>query len=179
MRMSRRIGFTALARWGTPVAWPAAAQERVGVNAAVNTNANGIPPGGTVRRLVIGQDVVHNERITTDTGGQTQILFVDGSSVSVGPNADLVIDEFIYDPATGTGKMTLTAVQGAMRFVGGRLSKQDNAVTLHIGTSTIGVRGGVFVADVQPGGKAEIVFVYGKQVTVSGQSGCSQQLYRP
>jgi hypothetical protein len=157
---------------------PAAAQERVGVNAAVNTDANGLPPGGAIRKLVIGQEVVHNERITTDAKGQTQILFVDGSSISVGPNADLVIDEFVYDPATGTGKMTITAVQGAMRFVGGKLSKQDNAVTLHIGTATIGVRGGVFVADVQPGGKTEVIFVYGKAVKVAGQSGCSQELYR-
>jgi hypothetical protein len=160
-------------------AFSAQAQDKVGVNAAVNADANGTPPGANVRRLVIGQEVVHNERIVTDAKGQTQILFLDGSSVSVGPNADLVIDEFIYDPATGTGKMTITAVQGAMRFVGGKLSKQDNAVTLRVGTATIGVRGGVFVADVKKGGKAEIVFVYGKAVTVSGQSGCSQQIYRP
>ncbi len=154
------------------------AQQKVGVNSAVNTNANGTPPGGTTRRLVIGQEVVHNEDIKTDGNGQTQILFLDGSSVSVGPNADLLIDDFVYDPATGTGKMTLTAVRGAMRFVGGKLSKQDNAVTLHIGTATIGVRGGVFVADVQPDGKAEGHFVYGQAVTVSGQSGCSHLVYR-
>jgi hypothetical protein len=157
---------------------PAAAQERVGVNAAVNTDANGTPPGGAVRRLVIGQEVVHNERITTDTKGQTQILFVDGSSISVGPNADLAIDEFVYDPSTGTGKMTLTAVEGAMRFVGGKLSKQDNAVSVHLGTATIGVRGGIFIADAQPSG-SQIIFVYGKAVTVTGPSGSSQELYRP
>jgi len=179
MRMSSRMRLLTLVLLGLAAGLPAAAQEKVGVNAAVNTDASGTPPGGAVRRLVIGQEVVHNERITTDAKGQTQILFIDGSSVSVGPNADLVIDEFIYDPATGTGKMTLTELQGAMRFVGGRLSKQENAVTLHIGTSTIGIRGGVFVADVQPGGKTEIVFVYGKELTVSGPSGCSQQLYRP
>jgi len=159
-------------------AGPGWAQQKVGVNAAVNTNAQGTPPGSPTRKLVIGQEVVHNEDIKTDAGGQTQILFLDGSSVSVGPNSDLLIDDFVYDPATGTGKMTLTAVQGAMRFVGGKLSKQPNAVTLHIGTATIGVRGGVFVADVQPGGKAEVIFIYGQAVTVSGQSGCSQSLYR-
>jgi hypothetical protein len=122
-------------------AFPAVAQQNVGVNAAVNADASGTPPGAQMRRLVIGQEVVHNERIVTDSKGQTQILFLDGSSVSVGPNADLMIDEFIYDPATGTGKMTITAVQGAMRFVGGKLSKQENAVTLRIGTATIGMRG--------------------------------------
>src|SRR5215469_16914617 len=148
-------------------AFPAEAQEKVGVNAAVNTDANGTSPNGAIRRLVIGQEVVHNERIVTDTKGQTQIVFLDGSSVSVGPNADLVIDEFIYDSKTGTGKMTITAVQGAMRFVGGKLSKQDSAVTMRVGTATIGVRGGVFLADVRRGGRTEIVFIYGKAVTAT------------
>ena len=161
------------------IALPAAAQQRVGVNSAVNLDAAGTPPGAPTRKLVIGQEVVHNERITTDAKGQTQILFLDGSSISVGPNADLIIDEFVYDPATGTGKMSITAVQGALRFVGGKLSKQDNAVTLHVGGSTIGVRGGVFVADVERGGKAQVIFVYGKAVQVSGQSSCSAELYRP
>ena len=48
------------------------AQEKVGVNSAVNPEAQGTPPGGAARRLVIGQDVVFNERITTGEAGQTQ-----------------------------------------------------------------------------------------------------------
>ena len=155
------------------------APEKVGVNAAVNTDANGTPPGGVTKKLVIGEDVVHNERVTTDANGQTQILFIDGSSISVGPSSDLMIDEFVFDPKTGTGKMTLTDLQGAMRFVGGRLSKQEDAVTVHLGTSTIGVRGGIFLANTQRGGRSDVIFVFGKAVNVSGQSGCTQQLYRP
>lgn len=154
--------------------------EKVGVNAAVNTNANGTPPGGLSKKLVIGEDIVHNERVTTDANGQTQILFVDGSSVSVGPSSDLTIDEFVFDPRTGTGKMTLTDLQGAMRFVGGKLSKQEDAVSVHLGTATIGVRGGVFLANTQRGGASNVIFVFGKAVSVSGGSGrCGQQLYRP
>jgi hypothetical protein len=88
------------------------AQERVGVNSAVNPQATGTPPGGAPRRLVIGQDVVFNEHITTTEGGQTQLLFVDESSMTVGPNSDLVIDQFIYDPKTGTGTLAMTATRG-------------------------------------------------------------------
>ncbi len=161
------------------VAAQADAPEKVGVNAAVNTDANGTPPGGITKKLVIGEDVVHNERITTDANGQTQILFVDGSSVSVGPNSELTIDDFVFDPKTGTGKMTLTDLQGAMRFVGGKLSKQEDAVSVHLGTATIGVRGGIFLADTHRGGRSDVIFVFGKAVDVSGQSGCVQQLYRP
>ena len=81
------------------------AEQRVGVDSAVNPSAMGIPPGALPRRLVLGQDVVFNERITTEAQGQTQILFVDESTLSVGPNANMVIDQFVYDPNAGTGKL--------------------------------------------------------------------------
>jgi len=61
----------------------------------------------------------------------------------IGPNSDLVIDRFVYDPATGTGQLAMTATKGVMRYVGGRLSKLENAVTIHTSTATIGVRGGI------------------------------------
>src|SRR5580693_5439560 len=77
---------------------PATAQQRIGVNSAVNPEATGISPGTPLRRLVLGQDVVFNERITTGAEGQTQVLFVDQSTMSVGPNADMLIDQFVYDP---------------------------------------------------------------------------------
>ena len=41
-------------------------QQRIGVNSAVNPNATGIPPGAAARKLVLGQEVVFNERITTE-----------------------------------------------------------------------------------------------------------------
>ena len=168
-----------LLAWAAPLLVAQAdAPEKVGVNAAVNTDANGTPPGGITKRLVIGEDVVHNERITTDANGQTQILFIDGSSVSVGPSSDLTIDEFVFDPKTGSGKMTLTDLQGAMRFVGGKLSKQEDAVSVHLGTATIGVRGGIFLANTQRGGGSEVIFVFGKAVTVSA-NGQMVELYRP
>ena len=129
---------------GIGLASPSArADQRVGIDSAVNPNAMGIPPGALPRRLVLGQDVVFNERITTETGGQTQILFVDESTLSVGPNANMVIDQFVYDPNTGTGKFAASLTRGVFRFVGGKLSKQDNAVTLRTPVATIGIRGAV------------------------------------
>ena len=53
------------------------AQQRVGIDSAVNPSALGTAPGGLPRRLVLGQAVVFDERITTEAQGQTQILFVD------------------------------------------------------------------------------------------------------
>src|SRR5215472_309089 len=159
--------------------FPAKAQEKVGVNSAVNTNAAGTPPGGVTRRLVVGEKVVFHERIATDAGGQTQILFLDQSSMTIGPNSDLMIDEFVYDPSTGNGKLAMSATKGVMRFVGGKISKLENAVTMQTPSATIGIRGGVFIMDQQATGPLDVVFVFGKGVTVTGRTGATQTIYRP
>ena len=158
---------------------PAIAQQRVGVNSAVNPEAMGIPPGAAPRRLVLGQDVVFNERITTGATGQTQVLFVDETSMTLGPSADMVIDEFVYDPNAGTGKLAASLTRGVFRFVGGTLSKRDNAVTMQTPSATIGVRGGVMLINLLPSGRLEVIFGYGKGITVTGRNGASETITRP
>src|SRR5690349_9941108 len=93
----------------------AMAEQRIGVNSAVNPNATGTPPGGVTKKLVIGEDVVFNEHIATAADGQTQLLFVDESAMSIGPNSDMTIDEFVYDPKTGVGTQALSATRGVFR----------------------------------------------------------------
>src|SRR5579864_1185598 len=123
----------------------ATADKRAGVNAAVNPAGTGTPPLGPTRQLVIGQDVVFRERVNTVAGGQTQIMFLDESSMSVGPNSDLVIDEFVYNPRADTGKLTMSAGRGVFRYVGGKISKLEGGVTVRTPVATIGVRGGAFL----------------------------------
>ena len=158
---------------------PALAQQRVGVNSAVNPDATGLPPGGAPRRLVLGGEVVLNERIATGSAGQTQILFVDGSSMTIGPNAFMLIDRFRFDPQSGGGSLVTSLARGLFRFVGGQLSKQDNAVTMRTPSATIAIRGGVILVDQTPAGQLTVYFEYGKGVTVTGLNGVSQTIIRP
>jgi hypothetical protein len=176
---SRLVFAAALGILCAAAATPAAAQQKVGVSAAVNPDASGTPPGAAVRRLVIGQEVVYNEHITTTANGQTQILFVDESAMTIGPNADVTIDQFVYDPKTGTGKLAMSAARGVLRFVGGKLSKEDGAVSIKTPSALIGVRGGALLANVKPGAPLQVIFIYGKALSVTGQSGCSQNVTRP
>lgn len=155
------------------------AQEKVGVSSAVNPNATGTPPGAAARKLVIGQDVVFNERIATEAEGQTQLLFVDESSMTVGPNSDLTIDQFVYDPKSGGGKLAMSATKGLLRFVGGKLSKQDEAVTLRTNSATLAIRGGAFIANIGGDGRLTAIFIYGRGLTITGVNGVSQTVQRP
>jgi hypothetical protein len=165
--------------FGTGFGAPSVAQQRIGVNSAVNPDVTGMPPGAAPRGLVLGQEVVFNERITTGPEGQTQILFVDQSTMSVGPRSDMVIDEFVYDPNAGTGKLAASLTRGVFRFVGGKLSKQDNAVTMQTPSATIGIRGGLILVDLTPDGRLQVIFGYGAGVTVTGVNGLAQTITRP
>ena len=62
--------------------------------------------------------------------GLVQILLRDGSTFTVGANSDLVIDEFVYDPQAGSGKLVASFGKGVARFVGGKLSKKPGGVTV-------------------------------------------------
>src|SRR5437763_9471344 len=161
------------------VAATANAQQRVGVNAAVNADATGRIPNGASRRLVIGENVVFNERIQTTTAGQTQVLFLDQSTMTVGPNSDVTIDQFVYNPAAGTGTMALSASKGVLRLVGGALTKQDAPLSVRTTIATIALRGGVMVADVHEGNSLDVVFLFGKELTVTGRNGVSQTITQP
>lgn len=109
---------------------------------AVNLDATGTPPGGGARTLTIGTNIIYKERIQTSAQGSTQILFPDTSTLNVGRNSNIVIDEYVYDPAAGTGKMVATISKGVMRFVGGQIS-HTAGVTVNTPVATLGIRGGV------------------------------------
>ena len=73
--------------------------------------------------------------------GSVQLLFLDRSTLSIAPNSEIVIDEFVYNPRNGSGHMAVSVAKGAMRLVGGQLSHAGEA-TVNAGNSTIGIRGG-------------------------------------
>lgn len=113
---------------------------KVGVAGAVNPATTGTLPNTSTRLLAVGADVIFKEKITTTAEGQAQILFLDQSALLIGPNSEVMLDEFVYDPNSGKGNMVASLSQGAFRFIGGKLSKQGNA-TLRTPVATIGIRG--------------------------------------
>jgi hypothetical protein len=142
-----RLGAAALTAGVTLLqALAAHADTRVGVTGAVNPSAAGTPPGASTRPLAVGTDIEFRERVVTTADGQAQILFLDQSTLLIGPNSVVVVDEFIYDPATNRGNMAATLTQGSFRYIGGKLSKQGNA-TLNTPVATMGIRGSDITVD--------------------------------
>ena len=110
-----------------------AVAEKIGVAAAVVNQVQ----GGNNRSLSVGSDVFAHEHIRTSDASTAQLLFLDKTSVSIGPRADLVLDSFVYNPNRGTGRVVLNAVQGAFRFITGSQNPRD--YTIRTPVATIGI----------------------------------------
>jgi hypothetical protein len=155
---------------------PVAASAKVGVTSAAEGDPRGKPPAEAERVLRVGVDVQANEVITTQANDRAHLMFLDGTSLSVGPNAQLTIDKFVYDPATKTGDLAINASKGVFRLVGGKISK-TNAINITTPSSTIGIRGGISIFNV---GQQETrsIFVFGISMTV-GAGGKLEIVTRP
>jgi hypothetical protein len=158
------------------VVGPNAATARVGVTSATDGEPIGKPPAEAERILRIGIDVQANEVITTGANDRAHLVFLDGTSLTVGPNAQLTIDKFVYDPSTQKGDLSVTAAKGVLRLVGGKISK-SNAIIINTPSATMGIRGGITVSEIHDH-KTLSWFVFGDKLSVSA-NGKTQDLVRP
>lgn len=149
---------------------------KVGVTSATDGDPLGKPPSENERVLRIGVDVQANELVTTSATDRAHLVFLDGSSLTVGPNAQLTIDRFVYDPATKTGDLAISASKGVLRLVGGKISK-TRPITITTPSSTIGIRGGITFLDVTSN-ETVSTFVFGVSMVVTG-AGFTQTATRP
>src|SRR5262245_11641865 len=166
--LSGLFGVIALIAGTSILAAPAKA-EKVGVAAAVKPDA--FSEGKEVK---IGESVFYNQRINTSGEGLVQVLLVDGSTFTVGPGSDLVIDRFVYDPKKGQGEVVASFGKGVMRFVGGKLSKNEGGVTVKTPNGTLAIRGGMF-----QGTPSLFSFLFGVEMKFTGKNGEVSRVYQP
>lgn len=155
------------------------AHAKVGVAAAVNIDARGQKPGTAARVITMGADVIFNEEISTDAKGLVQLLLVDGTTFTIGPNAHLVIDEFVYKPETGEARVVASIAKGAFRFIGGQASRKAGGVTINTAAGAIGVRGGMVEGNVRSAADATFSMIFGREVQFTGKGGARARLYKP
>ncbi len=141
LRVGRvRLGVCSLAVMALAALAPASASE-IGSTVLVVRTVTGTLETQT-RQLVIHDDVAQNEVIATAPDAASEIEFIDGTKLSLGPRAKVVLDKFVYDPDPSKGKFFLTVSEGVFRFATGHMDHQSYAITTPNGT--LGVRGTEF-----------------------------------
>lgn len=143
MRAAPAIAVAALLAVPLGAGQAAAQAVQAGVAGAVVSpvQVSGPPRPETVE-AVSGMDVFLDDRIQTGAGARLQVLLLDETVFTVGPESDLVIDRFVYDPDTGAGEMAGSMTTGFLRYVSGAVGENNpENVTIDTPAATIGIRG--------------------------------------
>jgi hypothetical protein len=98
--------------------------------------------GTDQRPINVGSDVFSDELVQTGSGSLARLVFLDNTDLAVGPQSEVRLDKFVYDPQGKTGDVVIHLSRGAFRFVTGTLPHRSyNIVTPY---ATLAVRGTVF-----------------------------------
>ncbi len=162
------------ALFAATLALPAMAQQ-IGTVASTEPTLRGTPPGAATRTLALGTGLIADETVTSSESGRGQLLFLDQSTLSLAPNTTIVLDRFVFDPNNGAGQIGLSLTEGALRFIGGTLSRQQDAV-ITTPTASIGIRGSTALVLYQ-NGRTYAIFIAGRRmcIVVDGARRCTSR----
>jgi hypothetical protein len=165
MRILTRRGLMAAAATGVLLgaAWAgvaAAAQPEIG--AVVQRTYRGATAEGDTpaHPIYFRNDVYAQDLVKTGDRGSTDLQFLDNTHLVVGPNGEVKLDEFVYDPATVTGGGQISLKVGAFRYQSGELKNKEN-VKLVTPTATMTIRGTHLVIFVGQDGATEVNVIDG------------------
>ena len=117
-----------------------------------------IKRGKDTIQIAKGTQIKVNDKVETKNG-KVKIVFKDDTNVTVTESSSLVIDDFVYDPKSGAGKLGLKAAAGTVRYVSGSIAKDPKNVKINTPTAAIAVRGTDFVMAVSETGASMIMLM--------------------
>ena len=126
-----------------PLALVPAFSQTVGVNTAVRNivkvKAN---EASAAINALVKQRVAQGNEIATAPASTLQVMLLDQSSLTVGPNGRLKVDRFVYDADRRASAVGVSIVKGAFRFLSGKSTHANPGQTaLRTPIASIGIRG--------------------------------------
>ncbi|KQQ12024.1 hypothetical protein ASF53_15270 [Methylobacterium sp. Leaf123] len=161
MRLVRRIcvaGFAGGLALG--LAGPGSAQQ-IGATTVVKNDVSRLK-GAQKNSLAEGDTVFRDEAVQTGADSLAKLVFLDQTNLSIGPNARITLNQYVYSEERPAGKVALNLLKGTYRFVTGDLDKK--AYEIKTPVATIGVRGTVF--DVWTTGARSVITLVDGEVRV-------------
>jgi hypothetical protein len=104
--------------------------------------------GATVRRgtqtmpATAGMHLMVNDILQTGADGRLGAILQDGTGIGLGPNTELKIDTFLFEPVQGKFGLLLRLARGVIAYFSGRIAKfAPGSVTVETPVGVIGLRG--------------------------------------
>ena len=100
-----------------------------------------------------------NDTVST-AKARAELTFEDKTTVKLTEHSKMIIDDFVYDPKKGSGKLALNMALGTARYASGQIAKNNpQQVAIKTPTATIAVRGTDFSMTVDELGRSLVVLL--------------------
>jgi hypothetical protein len=165
MKLTRRQALmlsTAFAATGLGAA-RAFAADGIGALESIANDVWGTPTGAARIALAEAAAIFRNERLETGDDSAAGVRFIDASKLTLGANANAVIDEYVF--AGDASRSVVTLTKGAFRFISGQMPEKN--MRLKTPSVTIGIRGTELKIDVYEDGSTELSTIEGAANIVS------------
>ncbi len=97
---------------------------------------------GNIYKLSTGDPIFKGDVIETGLNSSVGLTFLDKTTLSLSESGKMLLDELVYDPATGAGDFAVDMLEGAFSFVSGEIAKTgEDSMTVTTPVATIGIRG--------------------------------------
>jgi hypothetical protein len=94
----------------------------------------------------LGEAVFEADSLRTGANGRLGITLKDDTRLSLGPNSEIRLDRFAFEPAEGQFGFVLRLVHGVAAYVSGRIAKlAPDSIRLETPAAIVGVRGTTLV----------------------------------
>ena len=91
---------------------------------------------------VAGADIFKDDEIETNDNGSLGLTFIDGTTISLGPDSTLLVDDFVFEPQDNNTSFSARLLEGTFTYLSGRIAKlSPKKVVLSSPVMTIGIRG--------------------------------------
>jgi len=124
-----------------------------GVAQFIAGDVNVLRANGKTEALAKGKPLESGESILTGNGGRAQVRFSDGGLVSLQPNTEFKIANYVDEADPKQDRFLVDLLRGSMRAITGLIGKRNREnYKVTTTTATIGIRGSGFSVGYNPDG---------------------------
>ena len=97
---------------------------------------------GAALPLEVGMEVFQKDLLRTGADGSVGIILKDDTTLSLGPDSELALKEYVFEPKESRFSVVLQILKGTFVYVSGVIGKlAPDSIRLETPDSTIAVRG--------------------------------------
>lgn len=127
----------------------ASAQSPIGLVKVTEGSAT-VQRSGATLPAQLGLALQEGDVLRTGADGRMGVVLRDDTKLSLGPETEIRIDQFLFAPAKGGLALVVKMARGVMAFVSGNIAKlSHDSVRIETPVAILGVRGTQFLAKVE------------------------------